>query len=320
MTGSHDEERFPAPVYRETVLAPLFEGVKRHHWRQQMRINRASAIMLAAQGLLTRRGGGSDPPGPRRHRARHRRPGARLHGRARGLLLPRPDGARAAARRRDGREAPHGPEPERHRPHGVQDGAQGAPRRPARRSPRGRLGPARGRGGEPRHAGGGVHPRPAGPADDLRALPRGAHRAPAPRRGAPAPGEPLPRSLQHGGGRDHDLRLPAGPEGDGRAPGLRRRPGQRLRLHRRQRLRHQRVRRAPAPLHPSRAVRAGPQRLDVVRGGAPPRPRRVRAGELDHAAEAEPRRGRAPAAPLLARRGPGRGDARRCSTTRRSPT
>jgi argininosuccinate lyase len=54
MTGSRDEERFPAAVYRETVLAPLFEGVKQHHWRQQMRINRASAIMLAAQGLLTR--------------------------------------------------------------------------------------------------------------------------------------------------------------------------------------------------------------------------------------------------------------------------
>ncbi len=53
MTG-RDEERFPAPVYRETVLAPLFEGVKQHHWRQQMRVNRASAIMLAAQGLLTR--------------------------------------------------------------------------------------------------------------------------------------------------------------------------------------------------------------------------------------------------------------------------
>ncbi len=48
------EDRFPAPVYKETVLAPLFEGVKRHHWRQQMRINRASAIMLAAQGLLSR--------------------------------------------------------------------------------------------------------------------------------------------------------------------------------------------------------------------------------------------------------------------------
>jgi argininosuccinate lyase len=54
MTDPADAERFPAPVYRDTVLAPLFEGVKQHHWRQQMRINRASAIMLAAQGLLSR--------------------------------------------------------------------------------------------------------------------------------------------------------------------------------------------------------------------------------------------------------------------------
>jgi argininosuccinate lyase len=52
--GPEEADRFPAPVYRETVLAPLFEGVKQHHWRQQMRINRASAIMLAAQGLLGR--------------------------------------------------------------------------------------------------------------------------------------------------------------------------------------------------------------------------------------------------------------------------
>jgi argininosuccinate lyase len=49
-----DADRFPAPVYRDTVLAPLFEGVKQHHWRHQMRINRASAIMLAGQGLLSR--------------------------------------------------------------------------------------------------------------------------------------------------------------------------------------------------------------------------------------------------------------------------
>jgi argininosuccinate lyase len=49
-----DADRFPAPVYRDTVLVPLFEGVKQHHWRHQMRINRASAIMLAAQGLLAR--------------------------------------------------------------------------------------------------------------------------------------------------------------------------------------------------------------------------------------------------------------------------
>ena len=53
MTTPGDADRFPAPVYRETVLAPLFEGVKRHHWRHLMRINRASAIMLADQGILS---------------------------------------------------------------------------------------------------------------------------------------------------------------------------------------------------------------------------------------------------------------------------
>jgi argininosuccinate lyase len=52
--GPGGDDRFPAPVYRDTVLAPLFEGVKRHHWRQQLRVDRASAIMLAAQGLLGR--------------------------------------------------------------------------------------------------------------------------------------------------------------------------------------------------------------------------------------------------------------------------
>jgi len=45
-------EQFPARVYKDTVLAPLFEGVKRHHWRYQMRINQASAVLLAECGLL----------------------------------------------------------------------------------------------------------------------------------------------------------------------------------------------------------------------------------------------------------------------------
>ena len=45
-------EAFPAQVYKETVLSPLFEGVKRHHWRYQMRINQASAVLLAECGLL----------------------------------------------------------------------------------------------------------------------------------------------------------------------------------------------------------------------------------------------------------------------------
>jgi argininosuccinate lyase len=45
-------EKFPAQVYKDTVLSPLFEGVKRHHWHYQMRINQASAVLLAECGLL----------------------------------------------------------------------------------------------------------------------------------------------------------------------------------------------------------------------------------------------------------------------------
>ena len=48
------DEKFPARVYKDTVLAPLFEGVKRHHWRYQMKINQASAVLLAECGLLTK--------------------------------------------------------------------------------------------------------------------------------------------------------------------------------------------------------------------------------------------------------------------------
>jgi len=46
-------DKFPAPVYKDTVLAPLFEGVKRHHWRYQMRIDQASAVLLAECALIT---------------------------------------------------------------------------------------------------------------------------------------------------------------------------------------------------------------------------------------------------------------------------
>jgi argininosuccinate lyase len=51
MSGSGND-KFPARVYKDTVLEPLFEGVKRHHWRYQMEINRASAVLLAEGGLL----------------------------------------------------------------------------------------------------------------------------------------------------------------------------------------------------------------------------------------------------------------------------
>ena len=52
-TQGMSDDKFPARVYKDTVLAPLFEGVKRHHWRYQMEINQASAVLLAECGLLT---------------------------------------------------------------------------------------------------------------------------------------------------------------------------------------------------------------------------------------------------------------------------
>ncbi|MDJ0629960.1 MAG: argininosuccinate lyase [Rhodobacter sp.] len=45
---------FPDPVYADTVLAPLFEGVKTHHARNMMAINKAHLVMLAETGILPR--------------------------------------------------------------------------------------------------------------------------------------------------------------------------------------------------------------------------------------------------------------------------
>src|SRR5262245_44109159 len=45
-------DRFPAPVYRDTVLAPLFEASKRHHAGALFRIHYAHGLMLAEQGVV----------------------------------------------------------------------------------------------------------------------------------------------------------------------------------------------------------------------------------------------------------------------------
>ncbi|MFT7190813.1 MAG: argininosuccinate lyase, partial [Dinoroseobacter sp.] len=42
-----DESVFPDPTYRETVLAPLFEGVKTHYAGHMGALNRAHLVMLA---------------------------------------------------------------------------------------------------------------------------------------------------------------------------------------------------------------------------------------------------------------------------------
>ncbi|MFT5363510.1 MAG: argininosuccinate lyase [Dinoroseobacter sp.] len=49
-----DESVFPDPTYRETVLAPLFEGVKTHYAGQMGALNRAHLVMLAETGILER--------------------------------------------------------------------------------------------------------------------------------------------------------------------------------------------------------------------------------------------------------------------------
>ena len=48
-----DTSTFPDPTYRETVLAPLFEGVKTHFADHMDTINRAHLVMLVETGILS---------------------------------------------------------------------------------------------------------------------------------------------------------------------------------------------------------------------------------------------------------------------------
>ena len=47
-----DTSIFPDPIYRDTVLAPLFEGVKAHYAEDMDAINRAHLVMLCETGIL----------------------------------------------------------------------------------------------------------------------------------------------------------------------------------------------------------------------------------------------------------------------------
>jgi argininosuccinate lyase len=47
-----DQSVFPDPVYRQTVLAPLFDGAKEHHVQGFRAIDRAHLVMLAETGIL----------------------------------------------------------------------------------------------------------------------------------------------------------------------------------------------------------------------------------------------------------------------------
>jgi argininosuccinate lyase len=48
-----DTSVFPDPTYKETVLAPLFEGVKLHYAGHMATINRAHLVMLIETGILS---------------------------------------------------------------------------------------------------------------------------------------------------------------------------------------------------------------------------------------------------------------------------
>ncbi|QQA41699.1 argininosuccinate lyase [Pelagovum pacificum] len=48
-----DRSTFPDPVYRDTVLAPLFEGVKTHYAGHMGEIDRAHLVMLVETGILS---------------------------------------------------------------------------------------------------------------------------------------------------------------------------------------------------------------------------------------------------------------------------
>ncbi len=47
-----DFSTFPAPEYKETVLAPLFDGFKRHHSRHLLAVHHAHGVMLGERGWL----------------------------------------------------------------------------------------------------------------------------------------------------------------------------------------------------------------------------------------------------------------------------
>ncbi len=48
-----DHSTFPDPTYKDTVLGPLFEGVKTHYAGHMAAINRAHLVMLVETGILT---------------------------------------------------------------------------------------------------------------------------------------------------------------------------------------------------------------------------------------------------------------------------
>src|SRR5215468_7604024 len=52
MKTSGQSTKFPAPIYRDTVLAPVFADAKRYFLEPLLEIEYAHTLMLAQQGIM----------------------------------------------------------------------------------------------------------------------------------------------------------------------------------------------------------------------------------------------------------------------------
>jgi hypothetical protein len=79
---------FPDPVYKETVLRPLFDAVKTHHVAGFRAIDRAHLVMLAETGILSRETAVQHRPRAERDRREIDPATLSYTGERRGLFLP----------------------------------------------------------------------------------------------------------------------------------------------------------------------------------------------------------------------------------------
>ncbi len=294
-------DRFPAPAYAETVLAPAFALGQRHHLGHLLQLHRAHGVMLAEQGLLSVEEIAAilvALDSIEAEFASRAEPEA-YTGEFEDMffyierLLSDRVGPDTAGRLHTGTLA------QRYRSHAFQAGparAAGQSRHPASRRCRHPDPPLARRSGYDHSR---LHPRSAGATFDLRALSRRADGGVAARRDAAFAGSRRGRPLHHGRGGDHHDGVSAEPRPHGRTSGFSRLPPELLRLHRLQRLYGGRVRRHQGDGSRSRAICAGHGVLDGFRGRPVAILGWLRADQFDHAAEAQSCSGRASSADVV---------------------
>ena len=314
--------RLSRPVYRDTVLAPLFEGVEAPPRRRRCPHQPARiCVMLAEAGHPDRGAGCRD----------RRAPCARRRATIDLELCAIPASTRTSSSRsrpscgsgsaRTCGAAAHRALAQRHGPHAVQAGAEGSRSTGSRRGARPRRrAPRRGASARTRHADRRLHPRPAGAADHLRPLSWRAIEVLL-RDWSGSSGARDRRSLADGGRGHHD---------NGLSRSTAQRVAELLGFAAPQENSYGCIAScdyvtatyaaAEGDVPASRPVRPGPAAVDGFEVGQLHVPERLRADQLDHAAEAQPGADRAPAAAGLATVGRARRDDRTRCTTRPSPT